>query len=162
MIGPYFESEDVAMFNPDCLQSLLSRQSELEEQINRRRDILKTPLSEAIDELSLYDQHPGDVASDTFERQKEIGLLEMLESELQKVHQALANMQKGNYGICEQCGHDIEPARLTRLVNTNLCAACARSLPDNFHRPAEEDVIRPSVAFQPGHDIAGYSWDEYK
>ncbi len=150
------------MSRPDYHQSLLSHKAELEAQINRRRDILTTPLSEASDELSAYDQHPGDAASDTFEREKELGLLQMLQTELDQVHQALDDMQKGTYGICSQCSHDIEPARLQRLPHTNLCSACAHNQSDNFERPAEEDVIRYGIAFMPDWDIAGYGYDEYK
>ncbi|MEQ8202114.1 MAG: TraR/DksA C4-type zinc finger protein [Syntrophomonadaceae bacterium] len=145
-----------------CRQILLSRQAELEVQINRRRDILTTPLSEATDELSAYDQHPGDAASDTFEREKELGLLQMLQAELDQVHRALDDIQNGGYGICNRCGREIEPARLERLVHTNLCAACARIHIDDFHRPAEEKVIHYDIAFMPDWDIAGYSYDEYK
>mgnify|MGYP000873530744 FL=1 len=73
----------------DYYQALLSRKQDIEEQIARRRDILQMPMSEYMDELSLYDQHPGDAASDTYEREKEMGLLEMLEFELEKVNDAL-------------------------------------------------------------------------
>lgn len=54
----------------------------MEAQINQRRDILTTPLSEVTDELSAYDQHPSDAASDTFEREKELGWLNMVQAEL--------------------------------------------------------------------------------
>ncbi len=145
----------------DYYQALLSRREEIEKQISRKRDILQTPLSEATDELSSYDQHPGDLGSDTFEREKEAGLLEMLEFELDKVNDAFAHYENGSYGICEFCHQEIEPARLERVVNTTLCAACARSQAEHFERPAEEDVIRPSRAFNTGFDIAGYSYDEY-
>lgn len=150
------------MSQPDYHQSLLSRKAELEALINRRRDILTTPLSEATDELSAYDQHPGDTASDTFEREKELGLLQLLQTELDQVHQALDDMQKGTYGICTQCRRDIEPARLQRLAHTNICSSCAQNQSDDFDRPAEEDLIRYGIAFMPDWDIAGYGYDEYK
>ena len=150
------------MSQQDYYEALLSRQEDIEQQIDRRREILQTPPSEATDELSAYDQHPGDLGSDTFEREKELGLLEMLEFELQKVNTSLSHYQNGSYGICEQCGQQIEPARLQRLVNTTLCAACARSGSDHLGRPAEENVIRPSRAFDIEFDIAGFNYDEYK
>ena len=150
------------MSKPDYHQSLLSRKAELEAQINRRRDILTTPLSEATDELSAYDQHPGDVASDTFEREKELGLLQMLQAELDQVHRALDDVQKGAYGICDQCGMDIQPARLQRLPHTNLCSTCAQNQSNVFNRPAEEDIIRYGIAFMPDWDIAGYDYDQDK
>lgn len=149
------------MNQPDYYQALLSRKDELVDQINRKRDLLQTPISESTDELSGYDQHPGDLGSDTFEREKEAGLLEMLEFELKKVDDALSHIDDGSYGICEICGKPIEPGRLKRMVNTTLCVDCARSQSVNFHRPAEEDVVKPCRAFNTGFDIAGYSVDEY-
>ncbi len=149
--------------NPnDYYQSLLSRKQEIEEQIKRKREILQEPLLEATDELSGYDQHPGDVATDTFEREKEVGLLDMLEFEMKKLNDALSHYESGTYGICEQCGKPIESGRLERLPNTTMCAACARSHPDQFRRPVEEEVIRPSRVYDTRVDIAGYSYDEYK
>ena len=38
--------------------------------------------SEAVGELSGYDQHPADSATDTFEREKDFSILESLEAEL--------------------------------------------------------------------------------
>lgn len=142
-------------------QALLSRKAEIEKQISRKRDLLQTSLSEATDELSSYDQHPGDLGSDTFEREKEAGLLEMLEFELKKLNEAFSHYENGSYGICDLCQKQIEPARLERMVNTTLCVDCARSQAKHFDRPAEEEVIRPSRAFNTGFDIAGYSYDEY-
>lgn len=143
-------------------EALLSKKQDIEQQIDRKREILQTSMSESTDELSSYDQHPGDMGTDTFEREKEVGLLEMLEFEMKKINDALSNYQNDSYGVCEQCGKKIEPARLRRLVNTTLCAACARSHTEHFHRPAEEDVVRPGRAYNTGFDIAGYSYDEYK
>lgn len=150
------------MNQPDYYQALLSRKQDVEQQIVRRRENLQLPLAEYGDELSVYDQHPGDLASDTFEREKEVGLLEMLEFELEKVNDALVHYQNGSYGVCEQCGQQIEPARLQRVVNTTLCAACARSQSGNYSRPAEEGVIAPGIMFDTGFDVAGYDYDEYK
>lgn len=146
----------------DYYQALLSRRADIEDQIARRRDILQMPMAEYMDELSFYDQHPGDVATDTYEREKEVGLLEMLEFELEKVDDALLHYQNGTYGTCEQCGQPIEPARLQRVVNTTLCARCARGHSHNYTRPAEESVIRPGRMYDTGFDIAGYDYDEYQ
>lgn len=146
----------------DYYQALLSRKQDIEEQIARRRDILQMPMSEYMDELSLYDQHPGDAASDTYEREKEMGLLEMLEFELEKVNDALMHYQNGTYGVCEQCGQPIEPARLQRVVNTTLCARCAQQHSHNYTRPAEEGVIPPGRMYDTAFDIAGYDYDEYR
>jgi DnaK suppressor protein len=146
----------------DYYHALLSRKEEIEKQINRKREILQTPLSESTDELSSYDQHPGDLGTDTFEREKELGLLEMLEFEMTKVNDAINRCHNGSYGLCDQCGKPIEPGRLERLTNTTMCAACAQTQADHFNRPAEEELSIASHMYNPRADIAGYSYTDYK
>ncbi|MDD4801527.1 MAG: TraR/DksA C4-type zinc finger protein [Syntrophomonas sp.] len=155
------ESGNHLMNQQDYYRALLSQKKDIKQQINRKREILQTPLSESTDELSAYDQHPGDLASDTFEREKETGLLEVLEFEMKKIDDALLHFQKGTYGICDKCGQQIEPARLQRLPNTSFCAECARSQVNHFRRPAEEDVIRPGIAYNMGFDVAGFGYNNY-
>ena len=100
-----------------------------------------TPITETTDELSMYDQHPADIGSEVFEREKDMGLLEILEIEKEKIDDALQRYEQGLYGICENCGQNIEPARLQRIVNTTLCAQCAHKTQDKYRRPAEEDTL---------------------
>lgn len=63
-------------------------------------------------ELTHYDQHPADLASDTFERAKDLAILEQLESELAEIEAALARLDDGTYGIDEVSGEPIDPERL--------------------------------------------------
>jgi len=140
--------------------NLLARKQELEDTIAGKKDDLMIPIKESTDELSMYDQHPADVASDLFEREKDAGLLEMMELELQKVNDALARYNSGQYGICKACGNPIEPKRLERLLNTTLCANCARAAQDDFGRPAEEAITFPGAMSDRGEtmEIAGYDF----
>ena len=68
--------------------------------------------SEGGEELADYDQHPADTATDTFEREKDMSILEQLEEELAEVEAALARLDEGTYGIDERTGDPIAPARL--------------------------------------------------
>ena len=73
-------------------------------------------------ELADYDQHPADSASDTAEREKDLGILEQLERELVELQAALERIDKGTYGIDENTGEPIDPARLEALptARTNI------------------------------------------
>lgn len=146
----------------DIRNRLVTRKCELEQMIARRKDDLMIPLQESTDELSLYDQHPADAGSELFEREKDSGLLELLEFDLQKVNDALERYDRGQYGICESCGEQIQPARLERLVNTTLCVDCARSQQKHFNRPAEEEIVSPGHMSDLGEtfQIAGYEFYE--
>ena len=63
-------------------------------------------------ELTHYDQHPADQASETFEREKDLSILERLEEELAEIEAALERLDEGTYGIDEISGDPIDPERL--------------------------------------------------
>jgi len=73
-------------------------------------------------ELSSYDQHPADSASDTLERELDLSLLDQLEHELAEVEAALARVDDGTYGVDEVTGAPIDPARLEAIptARTNV------------------------------------------
>ncbi len=119
---------------------LLQKKQELENIIKAKQEQMMIPLSESTNELSLYDEHPADIGSELYEREKDAGLLELYELELEKVRDALERLDAGKYGLCEMCGEAIETARLQRISHTTLCAGCAHQIQDKFIRPAEQDV----------------------
>lgn len=143
-------------------QRLMAKKRQLEEEIQKKRDLMMIPITESVDELSMYDQHPADLGSAVYEREKDAGLLELYELEMEKLNDAIDKCQKGQYGICEVCGKSIEDERLTKLVNTTLCAECARSqVRENIH-PAEYDLINPGRMSDEGEtfQVAGYGFFE--
>jgi RNA polymerase-binding transcription factor DksA len=73
-------------------------------------------------ELSNYDQHPADSATDTFEREKDLGILDDLEVELAEIEAAIERIENGTYGIDEVTGSPIDPARLDAVpeARTNV------------------------------------------
>ena len=144
----------------DLQQKLLDKKRELQKAIGRKKDTLMTAVRDSTDELSMYDQHPADMASELYEREKDAGLLEMMELELQKINDALNRYQNGQFGICSICGQAIEPKRLERLVYTTQCIQCARKTKDNFTRPAEEDISFSGAMSDRGEtfQIAGYDF----
>jgi len=80
--------------------------------------------SEAMGELTPVSQHPADVGSDTFERERDLGLLEDFRAELEEVSQALIRLSHGVYGICEGCRVAIDPERLEAVPSTRFCRPC--------------------------------------
>jgi RNA polymerase-binding transcription factor DksA len=72
-------------------------------------------------ELSLADQHPADVGTEMFEREKDYSILEQVAAEMQEVERALHRLEQGTYGICEDCGRPIAAARLAARPSANLC-----------------------------------------
>lgn len=80
--------------------------------------------SERASELSGYEDHPADLASETFEREKDLAIGESVESTLRKVITALAKIDGGTYGVCDACGRPIKKARLNALPFATLCLNC--------------------------------------
>ncbi len=100
--------------------SLHIRKQEIQKMIAEKRE----QLMEASTELSIFNHNPDDVVVDMYEREKNIGLMELLEIELGKVNEALEKCAAGEYGKCESCGSSIEAERLQSRVDTALCSKC--------------------------------------
>jgi len=73
-------------------------------------------------DVSAPDRPPGDVTNETFEREKDLSILEGLEAELAEVEAALRRLDDGTYGVDEVTGKPIDPARLEAIpqARTNV------------------------------------------
>src|SRR4029077_8399734 len=76
---------------------------------------------ENLSELSAVDQHQADVGTETFEREKDISILEQIEAELADVEHALRRLDDGTYGTCEFDGKPIPEERLEALPAARFC-----------------------------------------
>jgi RNA polymerase-binding transcription factor DksA len=76
---------------------------------------------ESLSELTSSDQHPGDIGTETFEREKDLSILEQVEAELADVAHALQRLDDGTYGICEACGQPIGDERLEAMPAARFC-----------------------------------------
>lgn len=72
-----------------------------------------------------YDDE-GEPETATYERERDLSLLENARDLLDKVDRALAKIADGTYGVCESCGKAIEAARLKALPHASLCISCKR------------------------------------
>jgi RNA polymerase-binding transcription factor DksA len=78
---------------------------------------------ESTSELSHLAQHSADVATETFEREKDFSILEQVEAELADVDRALRRLDDGTYGTCEACGQSIGDDRLEAMPAARFCVA---------------------------------------
>ena len=72
------------------------------------------------------DNHPGDYATDTFDRELDYTLEENEERLLASIDDALKRIESGTYGICRTCGQPIGEERLEALPWTTQCIECKR------------------------------------
>jgi RNA polymerase-binding transcription factor DksA len=82
--------------------------------------------SESGGEISVADQHPADVATETQYREQSLSLIEQVEAELLDVERALQKLSDGSYGKCDVCGERIGDERQKELPATALCIDHAR------------------------------------
>jgi len=79
---------------------------------------------EASGSLSNAPLHLADLATDTFEQEVAIGLLENQQEVLGAIGTALDRLDAGTYGRCERCGMPIKEGRLMALPYTSYCVTC--------------------------------------
>jgi len=99
---------------------------------------------DAVQDLSSYDNHPADAATDTFEREKDIGYAGALRARRKAIDRAEDRLAQGTYGRCEGCGGPIGDERLSALPWTTLCLACERE------REARDAARRTPRAWEEG------------
>jgi RNA polymerase-binding transcription factor DksA len=78
-------------------------------------------------DLTHYDQHPADQASEMFEREKDLAILEGLETDLAEIEAALQRLDDGTFGVDEVTGDPIDPERLEALPTARTNVPPARS-----------------------------------
>jgi len=67
------------------------------------------------------DNHLGDMATVTFDRELDEGLEEGAQQTLAQIDRALARLEDGTYGTCERCGKPIAEERLRARPWATLC-----------------------------------------
>jgi len=107
------------------------RKRELErikkELLKRKRELLGQALDAGDADLrsereNLLDS--ADVASQEVNQSFKIRLREREQKLLKKIDDALVRVEKGDFGICDDCGEAIEVKRLMARPVTTLCITC--------------------------------------
>lgn len=91
----------------------------LQEEINIDLNLSAAP-------VHLADIAPSAVDADVEVLQTERGILE-------QINDALERIERGEYGICQQCDAKISEERLKALPYTPLCVTCARGEAETRH-----------------------------
>jgi RNA polymerase-binding transcription factor DksA len=83
------------------------------------------------DEYAGYGNHVGEAASETSETERNLALIDQLESTREHVKSALGRIDDGSYGSCVTCGQAIPAERLEALPAADQCVACKSQ--ENHH-----------------------------
>jgi YteA family regulatory protein len=123
--------------------------------------------NEMSSELSFYDNHPSDVATELFDKERGLALRGNEISIIKKIEDSLKNIENNTYGKCMHCGKDIIEERLEFIPYAANCVSCQKSI-DNMkpaeqnNRPVEEDVIGIPFRYRDSIDVGVDAEDTYQ
>ncbi|MBU3158993.1 TraR/DksA C4-type zinc finger protein [Clostridium frigoris] len=123
--------------------------------------------SEMATELSFYDNHPSDVATELFDKEKGIALKGNEISVLNKIEDALKSIEDHTYGKCKSCGSDIDPERLEFTPYATNCVSCEKSIDnkkpaEQNNRCVEEDILGSFFKYSNKDDAGIDAEDTYQ
>ena len=115
---------------PHLLATENQTMTNLKRELMQKRDALRRSLADELSHLSaLREPTRGDVADwalDSVSGELNSQMAEFDSQKLAKIEEALARMDRGAYGVCEQCNQPISAARLEALPDSTLCIDCQR------------------------------------
>jgi len=76
-------------------------------------------------ELSVFDNHPADVATEDFLRNLDAAIRENDTHLVELIQKAIARIDRGDYEYCTGCGRKIAGERLEALPYADSCSECA-------------------------------------
>jgi len=88
------------------------------------KDRLKSNIGDGYQEMLATARDEEDQASVSHLAETQLSLLGPKRQELEAIEEALQRIENGTYGICEACGHAIEPRRLEVMPETPFCRNC--------------------------------------
>lgn len=98
-------------------QALLSEQAALSQELAALQSTIK-------EESVGYSTHPADEASTAFDQARDLAVQVTTEQTLKLIDDALVRFDNGTYGLCLDCGQEIDAARLEAIPYAPLCLSC--------------------------------------
>lgn len=111
-------------------QMLLKMKAEIMDELAKKKASLEEEKNIEIEDL--------DALAEDRNREYEYLLTTMDTKKLKQIDEALAKIENGTYGICEECGEEIPLARLKILPFAKLCVDCVSNV-------EKEEAIRQSL-----------------
>lgn len=94
----------------------------MEQQFDIKADMNKISSDQNTDaELSMYDNHPADQATQLYEEERDQALAAGQIRQLEQIELALKRISDGTYGSCVICQKQIDSERLNAIPETSYC-----------------------------------------
>lgn len=109
---------------PEFTRLLLEERKRLQEELAEMEEHQVKTEEKPVADAAGYEDDLVDVATETFEREKELALESSVQGMLAMVEEALQKVRNGTYGVCEGCGKPIDGKRLRAIPYARLCIKC--------------------------------------
>jgi DnaK suppressor protein len=100
-------------------QTLLGRRADLEAELER---LTAPPVGGA---AVSFGKRVGDGTTEAVERLSTTATARSITRSIADIERALAKLEEGSYGICDECGNAIGADRLEALPAASRCVLCA-------------------------------------
>ena len=87
-------------------------------------------LSDAVDEIRVSE-----------DREISLATRSLLVERANRLAEALERLRKGTYGVCEECGEPIAPARLEALPEVTTCVRCQDRIEREIRRSGTVEAL---------------------
>lgn len=105
---------------------LFEKRKQILDQLKNIEERMRTSQQDSSSDLSLYPTHEADIATDAESREENVFIAGNKADILGRIDRALKKMSKKMYGICENCGKEIEKERLECIPYARFCVGCER------------------------------------
>lgn len=108
--------------------------------LNERLDVLVNEATKTMTDMTGEEEtfpDPTDRASVESDRNFLLRIRDRERKLIVKIREALDRIDKGTYGICEECGDEISEQRLLARPVTELCIECKTSQEEDERRRGE-------------------------
>ena len=104
---------------------LLKKRQELQDEIEYiKENSFKKTMTDSSGEISAYNFHMADQATDANEREKAFMFAYRQDRLIYHIDRALERIKDGTYGLCQECGKPISKDRLEAVPHARLCIEC--------------------------------------
>jgi DnaK suppressor protein len=105
----------------EILSLLLERKGVIENDIKKG---FSRYLDDTAEVTTVVDVENGDESHVDVGKELSFQVMSRRSSELKKINDAIARLESGEYGVCEECGNPIRFERLRALPFAQLCRRC--------------------------------------
>ncbi|MCK5289009.1 MAG: TraR/DksA C4-type zinc finger protein [Candidatus Omnitrophica bacterium] len=120
-----FNKKDLEVYE----EKLFNLRDDISNQMRQiTNDNLMKSQKEMSGDISGYGQHMADVASDSYERDFNLGLVSSEREIILSIDDALKRISNKTYGLCQQCEKPISKNRLEAIPYAEYCIKCKEKL----------------------------------